>query len=70
MANTPNRVIRVEAPLWDAYGQVCEAKGVKRSDDLRAYMQRAIRQFVREGGHISVTTGNQATHADDASSAT
>lgn len=64
MANTPNRVIRVEAPLWDAYGQVCDAKGVSKSDDLRAYMQRAVRAHVRQGGHISVETGNQATHED------
>ncbi|MCW6003940.1 hypothetical protein K1W54_04990 [Micromonospora sp. CPCC 205371] len=68
MANTPNRVIRVEAPLWEAYGQVCAAKGIKRSDDLRAYMQRAIRQFTREGGRITVDTGgNQATHNESSS---
>jgi hypothetical protein len=65
MANTPNRVIRVEAPLWEAYGQVCDAEGVRKSDDLRAFMQRRVRAFVRQGGRITVDTGgDQATHED------
>jgi hypothetical protein len=64
MANTPNRVIRVEAPLWEAFGQVCDAEGVNKSDDLRAYMQRRIRAFTRTGGRITIDTGNQAAHDD------
>lgn len=62
MANTPNRVIRVPHRTWDAYGQVCDADGVKRTADLIAFMERRINAFVRKGGVIRPPDGNQAEH--------
>lgn len=62
MANTPNRVIRVEDDLWDAYGRACAAKGVKRSDDLRSHMLRVVRAFKAKSGDVGA--GNQARHDD------
>lgn len=62
MANTPNRVIRVEDELWDAYGQAVEAKGMKRSDDLRAHMLRVVRAFKAKSGKVD--PGNRADHTN------
>lgn len=63
MANTPNRVIRVEDDLWEAYGVAVAAKGLKRSDDLRAHMQRTVRAFRRTTGDESRPSGgNQSGH--------
>jgi len=44
---TPNRVIRVDHDLWRDYGAVCEADGITRSDDLRAYMLRKVKAWKR-----------------------
>lgn len=44
---TPNRVIRVDEDLWRDYRAACEAEGVKRSDDLRAYMLRKVKAWKR-----------------------
>jgi hypothetical protein len=44
---TPNRVIRVDGDLWRDYTAACEAEGVTRSDDLRAYMLRKVRAWKR-----------------------
>jgi hypothetical protein len=40
---TKNRVLRVDDELWHDYGAACEAEGVTKSDDLRAYMLRKVR---------------------------
>lgn len=68
MAYTPNRVIRVAERTWDAFGQVCAAKGRTRSDYLRDLMEREIAKFVRDGGTILPPKGNQATHDDTSGS--
>jgi len=39
---TPQRVIRVDKETWDAYGQLCQEKGVARSADLRMYIKREV----------------------------
>jgi hypothetical protein len=44
---TPNRVIRVDHDLWRDYGAACEADGITRSDDLRAYMLRKVKAWKR-----------------------
>lgn len=64
MANTPNRVIRIEDDLWDAYGRAVAAKGSNRTAELRAHMQRVVRAHKRAGGDVDSTSGNQATHDD------
>ncbi|MFI6986091.1 hypothetical protein ACIBSV_47065 [Embleya sp. NPDC050154] len=38
----PNRVFRLDTETWDAYAEVCEAKGLSRSDDLRVYIKREV----------------------------
>lgn len=65
MAKTPNRVIRVPERTWDAYGQVCDAEGVRRTADLIAHMERRINAFIRKGGTIRPPAGNESTHAED-----
>jgi hypothetical protein len=38
----PNRVFRLDAETWEAYGAACEEKGISRSDDLRMYIKREV----------------------------
>lgn len=45
---TPQRVIRVDDETWDAYGQLCEEKGIARSADLRMYIKREVAAWHRE----------------------
>jgi hypothetical protein len=44
---TPQRVIRVDKETWDAYGKLCEEKGVARSADLRMYIKREVAAWER-----------------------
>ena len=39
---TTGRVVRVDKETWDAYAEVCEAKGLSRAADLRVYINREI----------------------------
>ncbi|MFE1205685.1 hypothetical protein ACFW5V_28775 [Streptomyces sp. NPDC058762] len=45
---TPQRVIRVDDETWNAYGQLCEEKGVARSADLRMYIKREVAEWRRQ----------------------
>lgn len=47
---TPQRVIRVDDETWNAYGQLCEEKGVARSADLRMYIKREVAEWRRQRG--------------------
>ncbi|MFE0039394.1 hypothetical protein [Streptomyces sp. NPDC059015] len=38
----PNRVFRLDKETWEAYGAVCEEKGISRSDDLRLYIKAQV----------------------------
>lgn len=42
---TPQRVIRVDDETWNAYGQLCEEKGIARSADLRMYIKREVAEW-------------------------
>ena len=44
---TKHRVFRAEDDLWRDYGDACAAEGVRRSDDLRAYLQRKVKAWKR-----------------------
>lgn len=50
---TPQRVIRVDKETWDAYGQLCEEKGVARSADLRMYIKREVAEWRRQQRDVS-----------------
>ena len=56
---TPGRVIRVEDDVWEAYGELCKAKGLSRAADLRVYINKEIAAFRRR----------QRTDAADANAA-
>lgn len=43
----PNRVFRLDKETWEAYGDVCEDKGISRSDDLRLYIKKEIAAYRR-----------------------
>lgn len=43
--HTPNRVIRIEDPLWGEYEDACKDAGTTRTADLRAHMERRVRDW-------------------------
>lgn len=43
----PNRVVRVSNDDWSAYQQVCDEKGISRSDDLRMYIKKEVAAWRR-----------------------
>ncbi|MDI9887337.1 hypothetical protein QMZ92_23935 [Streptomyces sp. HNM0645] len=45
---TPGRMIRVDDETWEAYGEVCDAKGLSRAADLRVYIKREIAAYRRQ----------------------
>lgn len=42
---TPQRVIRVDDETWNAYGELCEEKGIARSAALRMYIKREVAEW-------------------------
>jgi hypothetical protein len=44
---TTGRVVRVDREMWDAYAEVCAAKGLSRAADLRVYINREIAAYRR-----------------------
>lgn len=49
---TPQRVIRVDDETWNAYGQLCEEKGIARSADLRMYIKREVAEWQRQRNDV------------------
>lgn len=45
---TPQRVIRIDDETWNAYGQLCEEKGLARSADLRMYIKREVAEWRKQ----------------------
>lgn len=45
---TPGRMIRVDDETWEAYGEVCEAKGLSRAADLRVYIKQQVAAYRRQ----------------------
>lgn len=41
-------MIRVDDETWDAYGEVCDAKGLSRAADLRVYIKKEIAAHKRQ----------------------
>ncbi|MGW2920337.1 hypothetical protein ACWDBF_21100 [Streptomyces angustmyceticus] len=45
---TPGRVVRIDDETWEAYGELCEAKGLSRAADLRVYIKQQVAAFKRQ----------------------
>ncbi len=56
---TRARGVRVPDGLWDAYGAVCERRGVTRSEDLLAHVRRMVQRYGTD------TERSQAHEADE-----
>lgn len=56
---TPQRVIRVDDETWNAYGELCEEKGIARSAALRMYIKREVAEWRRQGREVNAA-GNIA----------
>ncbi|MEU6597909.1 hypothetical protein [Streptomyces flaveolus] len=39
---TPGRMVRIDDEVWAAYGQLCEAEGTSRADDIRRHVHSRV----------------------------
>ncbi|MFI5687844.1 hypothetical protein [Streptomyces sp. NPDC051636] len=39
---TPGRMVRIDDEVWTAYGQLCEAEGTSRADDIRRHVHSRV----------------------------
>jgi hypothetical protein len=60
---TDRQTFRLAPGEWGDYEKACSAKGVDRSEDLRAYVRREIRRWRRRQRQAARTTEEQ--HAND-----
>lgn len=44
-AGNPKQTIRVDPELWKAFGEVCDAKGTSRAEDIREHMEREVQAY-------------------------
>ena len=42
---TPQRPLRVPSPMWEAFGRVCERRGITRSARMLAMIRSDIRRY-------------------------
>jgi hypothetical protein len=47
---TPGRMVRIEDSVWAEYGEVCEAEGTSRADDLRRHVYSRVNAFRKANG--------------------
>ncbi len=39
---TPGRMVRIDDEVWGAYGELCEAEGTSRADDIRRHVHSRV----------------------------
>ncbi|MFF7329721.1 hypothetical protein [Streptomyces sp. NPDC008150] len=47
---TPGRVVRIDDDTWTAYGELCEAEGTSRADDLRRHAHARVAAWRKQQG--------------------
>ncbi|MEU3613438.1 hypothetical protein ABZ725_14140 [Streptomyces sp. NPDC006872] len=47
---TPGRVVRIDDDTWAAYGELCEAEGTSRADDLRRHAHARVAAWRKQQG--------------------
>jgi hypothetical protein len=45
---TPGRMVRIDDETWAAYGELCEAEGTSRADDLRRHAHARVAAWRKE----------------------
>ena len=45
---TPGRMVRIDDEMWAAYGQLCEAEGTSRADDIRRHVHSRVNAWRRK----------------------
>lgn len=45
---TPGRMVRIDDETWAAYGELCEAEGTSRADDLRRHAHARVAAWRRK----------------------
>lgn len=44
----PGRVVRIDDETWEAYGELCKAKGIARAADVRMYVTGQVAEYRRQ----------------------
>lgn len=52
---TPQRVVRVDDEMWEAYGRLCAEEGTSRSDDIRRHVHARVNAWRKEQRDIDAT---------------
>lgn len=47
---TPGRVVRIDNETWAAYGELCEAEGTSRADDMRRHVHSRVNAWLKAQG--------------------
>lgn len=47
---TPGRMVRIEEEIWTEYGELCEAEGTSRADDLRRHAYSRVNAWRKAQG--------------------
>jgi hypothetical protein len=47
---TPGRMVRIEEEIWSEYGEVCEAEGTSRADDMRRHVYSRVNAWRKANG--------------------
>jgi hypothetical protein len=45
---TPGRVVRIDDETWAAYGELCQAEGTTRANDLRRHAHARVEAWRKE----------------------
>lgn len=46
----PGRVVRIDDEMWAAYGELCEAEGTSRADDMRRHVFARVNAWRKAQG--------------------
>lgn len=47
---TPGRMVRIDDETWAEYGELCEAEGTSRADDLRRHVHSRVNAWRKANG--------------------
>lgn len=51
---TPGRMVRIDDEVWAAYGQLCEAEGTSRADDIRRHVHSRVTAWQKQQARQAV----------------
>lgn len=63
---TPGRMVRIDDATWAAYGELCEAKGTSRADDIRRHVHAQVTAWRKmQAIERRLAKNNESAGSDD-----